>query len=111
MNPGRQDFGSEYSSMQTLDVFDPSGATEISRLHAPRVESLEGKTVAFLSDDMWQAHRMFPMLKELLEDRYDNITVISESDFPMGNTAIDRDETADLFVERGVDAVIVGNAS
>jgi hypothetical protein len=29
----------------------------------------------------------------------------------MGNTAIDRDETADMFVEQGVDAVIVGNAS
>ena len=97
--------------MQTLEIFDPSGATEISHLHAARIGSLEGKTVGLLSDDMWQAHRMLPMLKEMLEAQYDDITVISETEFPMGNTAIDRDETADMFVARGVDAVIVGNAS
>jgi len=97
--------------MQTLEIFDPSGATEITRLHAARLPSLEGKTVAMLSDDMWQSHRMLPMLKELLESKYDNITVIPETEFPMGNTAMDKDETADMFIEKGVDAVIVGNAS
>lgn len=97
--------------MQTLEVFDPSGATEVTRLHAPRLASLDGKTVAMISDDMWQSHRMLPLLKELLEARYDDITVIPETDFPMGNTAIDRDETVDMLVDRGVDAVIVGNAS
>ena len=97
--------------MQTLEIFDPSGATEITKLHASRIGSLEGKKIGLLSDDMWQAHRMLPMLKEMLEKQYKDITVISESEFPMGNTAIDRDETADMFVEQGVDAVIVGNAS
>jgi hypothetical protein len=29
----------------------------------------------------------------------------------MGNTAMDREETADMFVERGIDAVVVGNAA
>ena len=97
--------------MQTLEVFDPSGATEVTRLHAPRLASLDGKTVAMISDDMWQSHRMLPLLKELLEARYDDITVIPETEFPMGNTAIDRDETVDMLIDRGVDAVIVGNAS
>jgi len=97
--------------MNTMEIFDPSGATEITRLHADRLGSLEGKTVAMLSDDMWQAHRMMPLLREMLEERYDDITIIPETEFPMGNTAIDRDETADMFVERRVDAVIVGNAS
>jgi len=97
--------------MPPLEIFDPSGATEITRLHAPRLPSLEGKTVAMLSDDMWQAHRMLPMLRELLEARFANVTILPETEFPMGNSAIDRDETADMFVEKGVDAVIVGNAS
>jgi hypothetical protein len=97
--------------MPTLEIFDPSGATEITRLHAPRLPSLEGKTVAMLSDDMWQAHRMLPMLRELLGARFANVTILPETEFPMGNSAIDRDETADMFVEKGVDAVIVGNAS
>lgn len=97
--------------MPTLEIFDPSGATEISRLHAPRLPSLEGKTVAMLSDDMWQSHRMLPLLKEMLETRFENITVIPETEFPMGNTAMDTDAVADAMVARGVDAVIVGNAS
>lgn len=97
--------------MQTLEVFDPSGATEITQLHASRLESLEGKTVALLSNDMWQAHRMLPMMREMLESRYDGITVIPETEFPMGNTAIDKEEVVDMLAERGVDAVIIGNAS
>lgn len=97
--------------MQTLEVFDPSGATEITQLHATRLGSLEGKTVALLSNDMWQAHRMLPMLKEILETRYEGITVIPETEFPMGNIRIDKEETVDMLVERGVDAVIIGNAS
>ena len=54
---------------------------------------------------------MLPLLRELLETRYDNITVIPETEFPMGNTAMDTDAMADMMVQRGVDAVIVGNAS
>jgi len=97
--------------MQTLEVFDPSGATEITQLHAARLRSLEGKTVALLSNDMWQAHRMLPMLRELLESRYQGIKVIPETEFPMGNTLIDKEETVDMLIARGVDAVIIGNAS
>lgn len=97
--------------MATLEIYDPSGATEISRLHAPRLSSLEGKTVALLSDDMWQSHRMLPLLRDLLQERVKNIRIIPETEFPMGNSAIDTDATADMFVAKGVDAVIVGNAS
>lgn len=97
--------------MHALEVFDPSGATEITRLHAARLDTLEGKTVAMLSNDMWQAHRMLPMLREMLETRFPGITVIPETEFPMGNVPIDREETIDLMTSRGVDAVIVGNAS
>ena len=97
--------------MQSLQVFDPSGATEITQLHAPRLDSLEGKTVAMISDDMWQAHRILPMIRDYLEETYPGITVIPESEFPMGNTLMDREETADMLAARGVDAVIVGNAS
>ncbi len=95
--------------MHTLEVFDPSGATEITRLHAPRLDRLEGKTIAMLSNDMWQAHRMLPMLREMLEAR--GATVIPETEFPMGNVPIDREETVDQVVARGADAVLIGNAS
>ncbi len=38
--------------MVSLNVFDPSGATEITRLHADRLDSLTNKNIAMLSDDM-----------------------------------------------------------
>ena len=97
--------------MAALEVHDPSGAVEVERLHAARLDSLEGKTVVFLSDDMWQAHRMFPLLEEALGTRYPGVRIIRETEFPMGSTEIDREETADLIAARGADAVVVGNAA
>lgn len=97
--------------MVSLKVFDPSGATEITRLHAARLDSLANKNIAMLSDDMWQAHRTLPLIREYLEANFPDLEVIPETEFPMGSTAIDREETADMFVTRGVDAVVVGNAS
>ena len=97
--------------MTSFKVYDPSGATEITRLHAPRLESLANKNIAMLSDDMWQAHRILPLIREYLEANFEGIEVIPETEFPMGSVPMDRDETADMLVERGVDAVVVGNAS
>ena len=97
--------------MVSLKVFDPSGATEITQLHATRLDSLANKNVAMLSDDMWQAHRMLPLIQDYLETTYPGIEVIPSAEFPMGNTAMDRDATADLLVDRGIDAVVVGNAA
>ena len=47
--------------MDALEVFDPSGAIEVTQLHAPRLDNLNGKTIGFISNDMWQAHRMLPL--------------------------------------------------
>ena len=97
--------------MQTMEVFDPSGATEVVNLHARRLDTLAGKTVALLSDDMWQAHRMLPLLREKLQAQYPDATFIPETEFPMGTRQMDTEETVDMLVARGVNAVIVGNAS
>jgi len=94
-----------------MNIMNPTGATEVTRLHAPRLDSLDGKTVAMLSDDMWQSHRVLPLLKRALDTRYPGINVISETEFPMGTGPMDSDDTAELFKARGVDAVIVGNAA
>ncbi len=97
--------------MHAIDVFDPSGATEVTNLHAPRLDTLAGKTVALVSDDMWQAHRMLPLVREKLQAQYPDTTFIPETEFPMGSRLMDTDETVDMLEARGVDAVIVGNAS
>jgi hypothetical protein len=94
-----------------LDVFDPSGATEVTALHAMRLDGLSGRTLGFLSNDMWQAHRMLPMLREHLAAQHAGIRLIPETELPMGNTAIDREETVDQLLAMGVEGVVVGNAS
>lgn len=94
-----------------MNIMNPTGATEVAQLHAPRLDTLEGKTVAMLSDDMWQSHRVLPLLKRGLEARYPGIQVIPETEFPMGTGPMDSEDTAELLQRRGVDAVIVGNAA
>ena len=43
--------------MDALEVFDPSGSSEVTQLHAPRLDSLDGKTIGFISNDMWLWNR------------------------------------------------------
>lgn len=97
--------------MDALEVFDPSGATEVTQLHAPRLDSLDGKTIGFISNDMWQAHRMLPLLRDWIAEHHPDTTLIAESEFPMGNTLMDTEDAVEQLVSRGVDAVIIGNAS
>ena len=53
--------------MTTLEFFDPSGRLDVTQPHAPRLSSLDGKRIGFLSNEQWQAYRMLPLLKGLLE--------------------------------------------
>ena len=94
-----------------MNIHNPTGATEVARLHAPRLGSLASKTVALLSDDMWQSHRVLPLISDALKAQFPDITVIPETEFPMGTGPMDREETADLIAARGIDAVVVGNAA
>jgi hypothetical protein len=97
--------------MTTLEFHDPSGAIEVKQPFAPRVASLEGKRVGFVSNDQWQAYRMLPLLKQLLETDFPGIEVLPLDAFPQGNAVIGSEETAAQVKQSGVDAVIIGNAA
>ena len=75
------------------------------------LDNLAGKTIGFISNDMWQAHRMLPLLRDWFAEHHPDTTLVAETEFPMGNTLIDTDECVDKLEARGVDAVIIGNAS
>ncbi|HEY7040347.1 MAG TPA: hypothetical protein VID28_15915 [Methylomirabilota bacterium] len=94
-----------------LEFHDPSGTVEVKQAHAPRLESLAGKRVGFLSNEQWQAYRMLPLLKSLLEADFPGVEVLPTDAFPQGNAVIGSEETAALVKARGVDAVIIGNAA
>jgi len=97
--------------MVTLEFHDPSGTLEITQPFARRLESLEGKRIGFVSNEQWQAYRMLPMLKRMLEDDFPGIEVLPIDAFPQGNLLIGNEDTAALVKKSGVDAVIVGNAA
>jgi hypothetical protein len=97
--------------MITLEFHDPSGAIEIKQAHAPRIAVLEGKRVGFVSNEQWQAYRMLPRLKALLEADFPGIEVLPIDAFPQGNAVIGSEKTAELVKASGVDAVIIGNAA
>lgn len=97
--------------MVTLEFHDPSGALEVTQRHAPRLASLEGRRIGFVSNEQWQAYRMLPMLKEMLEADFPGIEVLPVDAFPQGNAVIGNEETAALVKNSGVDAIIVANAA
>ncbi|MGQ0752250.1 MAG: UGSC family (seleno)protein [Betaproteobacteria bacterium] len=97
--------------MVKLEFYDPSGALEVTRPHAPRLTGLEGKRIGIVSNEQWQAYRMLPLLKSLFEADFPGTEVLPVDAFPQGNALIGTEETAALVKKSGVDAVIVGNAA
>lgn len=97
--------------MVRLEFHDPSGALEVTQPHAPRLAAFEGKRIGFVSNEQWQAYRMLPMLKELLEADFPGVEVLPVDAFPQGNAVIGGEETTALVKKSKVDAVIVGNAA
>ncbi len=94
-----------------LEFHDPSGALEVTQSFAPRLDTLEGKRIGIVTNDQWQAYRMMPMLKALLEEDFKGVEVLPIDAYPQGNARIGTDETARLVKKSGVDAVIIGNAA
>jgi hypothetical protein len=78
---------------------------------APRLASLEGRTVAFLWDYLFRGDEIFPVLERELAARFPGMRFVPFSEF--GNThGADEHEVLDGFAGRfrelGVDAVISG---
>ena len=97
--------------MTRIEFYDPSGSIEVTQAHAPRLATLEGKRIGFVSNEQWQAFRMLPQLKSMLEQDFPGIEVLPIDTFPQGNDLIGTEKTAALVRKSGVDAVIVGNAA
>ncbi len=97
--------------MATIEFYDPSGVLAVTQPHAPRLPSLQGKRVALVSNDQWQAYRMLPLLKEMLEKDFPGIEVVPAESFPRGSAFIGTEETAKLVKQSGADAAIIGNAA
>lgn len=93
----------------SLDVFNPTGAVDVTNLHASRIPDLKEKTVCLLSVHMWEANRTFPKIKNLLEDKYPSAKVVPHKDLP-NLYGVEKDVLMDAIKQHGCDAAILGNA-
>ena len=95
-----------------MKVYDPTGSIEITQLHTARLDTLDGKTIGFVSDDAWEDDRTFAEIKRLIERDYPTVTVLTQDNFTHGIEAITKanNGVAEQMKALGVDAAIVGNA-
>ena len=97
-----------------LDVFVPTGSGREGNKfpYARRLADLKGKTIGEISNRLWESDRIFPLIRELLKQRYPDIKFVPYTEFPSGADHIsDNEELADLVVAKGCDAVIGSSAA
>ena len=97
---------------QTHAVFWPRGERKIDvQAAAPRVDSLEGKTVAFLWDYLFRGDEIFPMLEKGLHERFPGVNFVGYETFGSTHGEDEHKVLAalpDKLRALGVDAVISG---
>lgn len=102
-----------------LEVLSPLGLDIVDRAAvAPRLASLEGKTVCEVWNGVFKGDVTFPLIRAALAARYPRLTVIPFDAFPHApgsdHPARQRElarEIAALAREKGCDAVISGNGA
>lgn len=99
-------------SDNTHAVFWPRGprVAEV-RNPPPRPESLDGKTVAFLWDDLFRGDEVFALLQEGLKAKYPNVRFITHDTFGSTHGSDEARILAELpanLKSLQVDAVISG---
>jgi hypothetical protein len=95
-------------------VLWPRGRRTVSaRPVAPRLETLRGKTIGQLWDDLFRGDEIFPMLEAALAERFPGVTFIGYRTFGSTHGAEEHEVLRGLpsrMKELGVDAVISGMA-
>ena len=99
------------SGKMKLEVYNPSGAVRRGSRHAPRLDSLRGKTIGEVSHGQYDW--TFDYIRRLLLERFPDLKFITYAEFPFNGTlvGIDSDGIEEVVKARGCDAVIVGNAT
>ncbi len=97
---------------QQFEVVWPKSPLGVQqKRQASRLDSLDGKRVAFLWDYLFRGDELFPVLAKALEERFDDVEILGFEEF--GNLhGFDEKERVgrlpDDLRSRGVDAVVSG---
>ena len=87
--------------------------TVTARPVAPRLDTLAGKTIGQLWDDLFRGDEIFPMLEAALAQRYPGVKFVDYRTFGSTHGAEEHEVLANLparMRELGVDAIISGMA-
>ena len=87
--------------------------TAETRPVAPRLSSLDGKTIGEVWDDLFRGDEIFPILREEIGRRYKNVTFVEYPTFGSTHGAAEHKtiaEMPDRLRTLGVDAIISGMA-
>jgi hypothetical protein len=99
--------------MQERVLWPRGRRTVATRPVAPRLETLAGKTVAQLWDDLFRGDEIFPVLESALAARFPGVRFVGYRTFGSTHGAEEHQVLQDLptrMREHGVDAVISGMA-
>ncbi len=104
---------------EKLKVVSPVGEEVVRKINslAPRLDTLEGKTVCEIWNGGFKADVMFPIIDEMLRARYPGVKIIPFTEFPATTiTSMESVKKAatleairTALLEKGCDAVITGN--
>ncbi len=105
--------------MERFEVVSPLGLEAVEQAAAaPRLPTLEGKTVGEFWNGVFKGDQTFPVIRRLLQEKFPRLKVIPYTEFPHApgsdDPAKQRERAlsmAALAREKGCDAVISGNGA
>jgi hypothetical protein len=94
----------------TLKVYNPTGAFQVTQTFAPRLPDLNGKTICEVTNGSWEADRMFPAIRQLLQRQYPTAKIVTFEELPKLSTGIDVPGLEEAVKKYGCQGAIIGNA-
>lgn len=104
-----------HTEQMMYKVVRPTGEATVKAGHlAPRLDTLNGKTIGEVNDGVFRGERTFPKIRELLKKRYPEINFVPYTEFPPLDVIRNLEEVLqalpDMLRQKGCDALIAGNA-
>ena len=102
------------------EVVSPQGEAVVAiTTMAPRLDTLEGKTIGELWNGGFRGDESFPIIEKLLRERYPTVKFIPYTEFPLSTIASLHPEKKEKTLaalraelkEKACDAVITGNGA
>ena len=105
---------------EVYEVVSPLGESVVEMITmAPRLDTLEGKTIGELWNGGFRGDESFPIIEKMLRKRYPTVKLIPYTEFSLSTIASLHPERKEKTLEalraelkeKGCDAVITGNGA